>query len=156
MITSCGDRSRSHPTEQGMIALNPLCTMTVTLKEPLDAGNAPTGQRVIAEIAGVSLSGRLSGSLAGAGSADWLTMTRGGLGLPDVRMVIRTSDDAVVLMRYCGRLRFVPGQASIVMIAPVFETGDPRYSWLNEIQAVGKGMLSADLTTLDYEICEVQ
>lgn len=32
-----------------MIALNPLCTMTVTLKEPLDAGNVPTGQRVIAK-----------------------------------------------------------------------------------------------------------
>ena len=41
-------------------------------------------------------------------------------------------------------------------IAPVFETGDPRYSWLNEVQAVGKGILSADLTTLDYEICEVR
>jgi hypothetical protein len=92
-----------------MIALNPLCTMTVTLKEPLDAGNVPTGQRVIAEIAGVSLSGRLSGSLAGGGSADWLTMTRGGLGLPDVRMVIRASDNAVVLIRYSGRMRFVPG-----------------------------------------------
>jgi len=139
-----------------MIALNPLCTMTVTLKEPLDAGHVPTGQRVIAEIAGASLSGRLSGSLAGASSADWLIMTPGGLGLPDVRMVIRTSDDAVVLMRYCGRIRFVPGQPSIVMIAPVFETGDPRYSWLNGIQAVGKGMLSADLATLDYEICELQ
>lgn len=139
-----------------MIALNPLCTMTVTLKEPLDAGNVPTGQRVIAEIAGFSLSGRLNGSLAGGGSADWLTMTRGGLGLPDVRMVIRTSDNAVVLIRYSGRMRFVPGQASIVMIAPVFETGDSRYSWLNEIQAVGKGVLSADLKTLDYEICEIQ
>ncbi|HEY6791252.1 MAG TPA: DUF3237 family protein, partial [Trebonia sp.] len=69
-----------------MITLNPLCTMTVTLKAPLDAGNAPTGQRVIAEIASASLTGRLSGTLTGGGSADWLTMTRGGLGLPDVRM----------------------------------------------------------------------
>jgi len=139
-----------------MIALNPLCTMTVTLKEPLDAGNTPTGQRVIAEIASASLSGRLSGSLAGGSSADWLTMVRGGLGLPDVRIAIRTDDGALVLMRYAGRIRFMPGQESIAMIAPVFETGDPRYSWLNEIQAVGKGILSADLTTLDYEICELQ
>ena len=48
-----------------MIELNPLCTMTVRLKEPLDAGNAPTGRRVIAEIASASLAGRLRGSLAG-------------------------------------------------------------------------------------------
>ena len=139
-----------------MIALNPLCTMTVRLKDPLDAGNTPTGQRVIVEIASASLSGRLSGTLAGGGSADWLTMVRGGLGLPDVRIAIRTDDGAIVLMSYTGRMRFMPGQESIVMIAPVFETGDPRYSWLNEIQAVGKGIMSADLTTLDYEICELQ
>jgi hypothetical protein len=138
-----------------MIALNPLCTMTVKLKAPLDAGNTPTGQRVIAEVASASLSGRLSGTLAGSG-ADWLTMAPGGLGLPDVRLAIRTDDGAVVLMRYHGRMRFALGQESIVMIAPVFETGDPRYSWLNEVQAVGKGILSADLTTLDYEICELQ
>jgi len=139
-----------------MITLNPLCTMTVQLKEPLDVGNTPTGHRIIAEIASASLSGRLSGSLAGASSADWLTMTPGGLGLPEVRLVIRTSDGALVLMRYTGRIRFVPGQAAIVMIAPVFETGDSRYYWLNEIQAAGKGTLSADLTTLDYDICELQ
>ena len=139
-----------------MIALNPLCTMTVKLKDPLDAGNAPTGQRVIAEVASASLSGRLSGTLAGGSSADWLTLVSGGLALPDVRLAIRTDDGAVVLMTYTGRMRFVLGQESIVMIAPVFETGDPRYAWLNEVQAVGKGILSADLTTLDYEICEVQ
>ena len=39
---------------------------------------------------------------------------------------------------------------------PVFETGDPRYSWINEVQAVGKGVLSADKTRLDYEICELR
>jgi hypothetical protein len=31
----------------------------------------------------------------------------------------------------------------------VFETGDPRYSWINKVQAVGKGVLSADKTRLD-------
>ena len=61
------------------------------------------------------------------GSADWFTMTAGGLMVPDVRLAIRTGDDAVVLVRYSGRLRFVPGQESIALIAAVFETGDPRY-----------------------------
>jgi Protein of unknown function (DUF3237) len=139
-----------------MIELRPLCMMTVQLKEPLDAGNTPAGHRIIAEIASASLSGRLSGSLAGNSSADWLTMTPGGLGLPDVRLAIRTSDGALILMRYGGRIRFRPGQPSTVMIAPVFETGDPRYSWLNEIQAAGKGTLSPDLTILDYEISELE
>jgi hypothetical protein len=59
-------------------------------------------------------------------------------------------------MRYSGRVRLVPGKASIALIAPVFETGDPRCSWINEVQAVGKGLLSADKTRLDYEIYELR
>ena len=77
---------------------------------PVDAGNAPTGQRVIAEIASASLSGRPAGSLTGGSSADWLTRTPGGLGLPDVRIAFRTNDDAVVLMHYSGRVRLCPAR----------------------------------------------
>jgi len=57
-----------------------------------------------------------------------------------VRIVIRTDDDAVVLMRYSGRVRLAPGKACIALIAPVFETGDPRYSWINQLQAADKGV----------------
>jgi hypothetical protein len=53
-------------------------------------------------------------------------------------------------------VQLVPGKAAIALIAPVFETGDPRYSWINEIQAVGKGVLTADRTRLHYEIYELQ
>jgi hypothetical protein len=73
-----------------------------------------------------------------------------------VRIVIRTDDDAVVLMRYSGRVRLAPGKACIALIAPVFETGDPRYSWINQVPAAGKGVLSADGTRLDYEIYELR
>ena len=39
----------------------------------------------------------------------------------------------------------------------VFETGDPRYLWINKVQAAGKGVLSVDKTTrLDYEIYELR
>ena len=39
-------------------------------------------------------------------------------------------------------------------VAPLFETGDERYTWLNCIQAIGKGEL--DGTALAYEISEVR
>jgi len=135
-----------------MITLEPLCTMTLMLGKAVDAGHTPGGQRMVAEITSATVSGRLSGSVAGGGSADWFTMTAGGLILPDVRLAIQTNDRAVVLMRYSGRLRFVPGQESVAFIAPVFETGDPHYQWLNDIQAVGKGALSQ----IDYEIYELR
>jgi hypothetical protein len=139
-----------------MITLVPLCTMTLTVGNPVDAGNTPAGRQMVAEIVAATVSGRLAGSLAGGGSADWFTMTPGGLLLPDVRLAIRTGDDAVVFVRYSGRLRFVPGQESVALITAVFETGDPRYRWLNDIQAAGKGIMSADRSRVDYEIYELQ
>ena len=139
-----------------MITLVPLCTMTLMLSKTVDAKNTPGGQRMVAEITSATVSGRLSGSVAGGGSADWFTMTAGGLILPDVRLAIQTDDRAVVLMRYSGRLRFVPGQESVAFIAPVFETGDPHYQWLKNIQAAGKGALSADWSQIDYEIYELR
>ncbi len=139
-----------------MITLVPLCTMTVTLAPAVTAGSTPVGQRMVSEITGATVSGRLSGSLAAGGSADWFTMTAGGLVLPDVRLAIRTDDRAVVFIRYSGRLRYLPGQESLAFIAPLFETGDAEYLWLNEVQAVGKGALAADLSKVEYEIYELQ
>ena len=139
-----------------MITLVPLCTMTLILAKPVDAGDTPAGRRMAVEIVSATVSGRLAGSLAGGGSADWFTMTAGGLMVPDVRLAIRTGEDAIVFVRYCGRLRFVPGQESTAVITAVFETGDPRYQWLSDIQAAGKGIMSADLSRVDYEIYELQ
>jgi Protein of unknown function (DUF3237) len=139
-----------------MITLEPLCTMTLQLKDRYEVGGIPTGQRWIAEIADARLSGRLAGRLVGQSSADWFTMTATGVGLPDVRLGVQTDDGALVLIRYFGRIRLVPGQQSFTFVAPVFETGDARYEWLNEVQAVGKGIMAADRTHLDYEFYEVR
>jgi hypothetical protein len=139
-----------------MITLVPLCTMTLRVARPLDVGLTPTGQRMIAEIASGELAGRVTGTLAGTSSADWFTRTSDGLGLPDVRIAISTHDHALILMRYHGRIRLVPDQEGSALIAPTFETGDPRYRWLNDIQAAGKGTFSADRSRLDYELYELQ
>jgi hypothetical protein len=139
-----------------MIELIPLCTMTLMLGKAVDAGNTAAGQRMAAEITSATVSGRLNGGLAGAGSSDWFTVAPGGLILPDARLAIQADDGAVVLIRYAGRLLFVPGRESVAFIAPVFETGDPRYHWLNAVQAVGKGIMSADLSRIDYELYELR
>ena len=139
-----------------MITLVPLCSMTLMLGQAVDAGNTPAGRRMAVEITSATVSGRLKAGAAGAASSDWLIMTSDGLILPDVRLAIRTDDGAVVLIRYSGRLRFVPGEKSVAFVAPVFETADPRYQWLNPVQAVGKGLMSADLSRIDYEVYELQ
>ena len=52
-----------------MITLVPLCTMTLILGKAVDAGNAPAGQRMAAEITSATVSGRLNGGVAGAAPA---------------------------------------------------------------------------------------
>ena len=62
-------------------------------------------------------------------------------------------------MQYGGRHDLSdPAKGLIPYVGIVFETGDPRYSWLNRIQAVGKGVLAfgPDGTRIDYEICELR
>jgi len=138
-----------------VITLVPLCTMTMTVDRALNAWPAPTGQRMVAGISGATVSGRLAGEMVGGGNADWFTMTANGLMLPDVRLVIQTHDEAIVLVQYSGRMRFVRGHESVAFVAAVFETGDSRYEWINSIQAAGKGILSADLRTVEYELFEL-
>jgi Protein of unknown function (DUF3237) len=139
-----------------VIELVPLCEMKLKLAPPIDIGQTPNGHRMIAEAIGAQVTGRIAGSLAGTSSADWITSTAAGHFILDVRLAIRTDDDAVIMVTYGGRMRYVEGTGLVCYVAPLFETGDPRYGWLNEIQAVGKGLLSDDLTTLSYEDYEVR
>jgi hypothetical protein len=100
--------------------------MTLGLKAPLDVGPVPVGRRMIADIASAELSGRLTGHLAGTSSADWFTMTSGGLGLPDVLLGIEPDDGALVLFCNLGWIRFLREQAAVAIVAPTLETGDAQ------------------------------
>ncbi len=142
-----------------MIELVPLCTMQVELAPALAVGVGPAGDRSVGAIRTVTVAGeRLNATLAGPAAADWLVRT-GAIGVIDARIVLRTHDDALIYLQYGGRLNLSnPAAGLIAHVAPVFETGDPRYAWLNAVQAVGKGRLtlSADGGSLDYEFCEVR
>jgi len=53
-------------------------------------------------------------------------------------VTLLTDDEAVILMTYSG-IGIAKEGAIALRTAPQFETGDERYSWLNNIQAVGIG-----------------
>jgi hypothetical protein len=138
------------------IELVPLCTATITLKDPMVLPNTPSGMRTIIEVATAKLEGdRLSGTMKGAAGADWATIGLDMTCTVDVRMTFETHDGALLFVTYGGRIDLSkgPGQ-SPVYAAPLFETGDERYAWLNRIQAVAKGTL--DGPTLTYEIAEMR
>ncbi|HYU39950.1 MAG TPA: DUF3237 domain-containing protein [Acidimicrobiia bacterium] len=138
------------------IELVPLCTATITLKDPMMLPNTPSGMRTIVEVEAAKLEGeRLSATLKGTAAADWATIGPDMTCTLDVRTTFETHDGALVFTHYRGRIDLSkpPGE-SPVYAAPLFETGDERYAWLNRIQAVAKGKL--DGPTLTYEIFEVR
>lgn len=139
------------------LELVPLCTAKITLKlPPLELVGTPVGTRVPIEMTDIVYEGqRLSGRLAGPSAVDFLLVSDAGVGAIDVRFVLRTHDDALIHVSYRGRGDHSQGPGSLPLYsAPLFETGDLRYAWLNLVQAVGKGVVIDDV--IEYEIYEVR
>lgn len=132
-----------------------LFDMIVGLNEPLAIGNGLFGHRVLFGASGGSFDGpRLRGTVV-AGGGDWGIFRPDGGMTVDVRLTLRTDDDALIHMAYTGRW-IVPQelQADIAdpatrtgvdparfyfRTAPMFETGARKYAWLNDIVCIGSG-----------------
>jgi hypothetical protein len=140
------------------IELVPLCTARLRLAEPLMLPDGPSGTRVIVEVEEFVMEGeRLRARQKGKAAADWLTVNPALLGTIDVRALLETDDGALIYTSYTGRLDLSAGPGtSPAYSAPLYETGDERYAWLNKIQAVAKGTVGDGGHTLDYEIAEVR
>jgi hypothetical protein len=86
-------------------------------------------------------------------AGDWITNRPDGTYRLDVRMTLKTEDGAVILVTYNGIGQTTNAGASL-RIAPLFETGDPRYAWLTRLQAVGVGERVG--TTVTYDIYAIK
>jgi hypothetical protein len=140
------------------LSLTTLCYVEIRLNQPFVIGQGPIGKRVIHEATSVRYSGpRLNASMIGQANADWLMLSPDGrIGTLDVRCTLRTDDSALILVTYSGRIRFLPsGLPDCIFVAPLFETEDPRYLWLNAVQAVGKGLTSGEGNILRYTFYEL-
>jgi hypothetical protein len=132
-----------------------LCAVDIVLDDLIWVGDGPAGTRVIAEVREGTITGeRLAGHMRGSSSADWLVVN-GTTGTLDVRATIETHDGALVYVAYKGRMDVSQGPGAVPFYcAPLFETSDERYQWLNLVQAVGKAQL--DGSNLHYDWYEVR
>ena len=118
---------------------------------------APYGARLNVDVLEARIEGeRFNASLLGTAAADWVTaahdMRTGAL---DVRATLKTDDGALVYTEYRGRVRFGPDGLNEVFTSPRFETGDPRYLWLNGVQCIGKGVSNQHQRWLRYRLYAV-
>lgn len=146
-----------------MVVLEPLMTYRAELAKPVEIGAVPSGTRQIFDVTGGSFQGpRLRGRLLASGG-DWLLIGNDGVGRLDVRGTLETDDGARIYMQYFGVLviddaviqalaegRETRFGETYFMTQPRFETGDPRYAWLNSAVAVAEGRVLPD--AVEYRV----
>jgi hypothetical protein len=129
-----------------------LMTMQVVVGDPKKIGAGPHGIRVTVPIASGHFEGpRLRGKLL-PGGGDWTLLRGDGVLELDLRVTLETDDGALIHMTSFG-LRHGPPEV-IAKLArgesvdpstyyfrttPRFETGQPKYAFLNRLVAVASG-----------------
>ena len=135
----------------------PLFVMRLDVKPLQIVGAAPAGFRRIGVVPGGVFAGeRLSGVVLEGGS-DWQTVRSDGATSLDVRLVLKTHDDALIAMTYRGvrhgpadviarleRGEAVDASSYYFRTNPLFETAAAKYDWLNRVVALGVGQRRAD------------
>ncbi|QEE28934.1 DUF3237 domain-containing protein [Terriglobus albidus] len=131
----------------------PLFTISMTLDPVMEVGNTPAGQRRVFTVSGGHFEGdRLKGVVLPQASSDLLLVRADGSSQQDARLVLKTDDEAIIVMTYRGvRHASVEVSAKIargeniaaseyyLRTAPFFETSALKYAWLNKIVAVSIG-----------------
>jgi Protein of unknown function (DUF3237) len=113
--------------------------------------NGPHGMRVFVPVLGGTVTGpKITGNLHPNSGGDWVHARADGVAQLDVRLTMVTDDGAVIAMEYRGVL----GKDRVPRVAPLFQTGDERYLWLNNIQGVGIGVSGKH--TVDYDFYALQ
>src|SRR5882724_6638352 len=130
----------------------PLLTLQVVVEQPQKLGGVPHGTRVIVPITGGSFYGpRLRGKVL-AGGGDWTLLRSDGVLELDLRITLETDDGALIHMTAFGfrhgppeviaalaRGESVDPSTYYFRTTPRFETGHPKYAFLNRILAVSSG-----------------
>lgn len=140
------------------VELVPLGTFRLKADAAVVLENTPSGTRYIIRAKSGRLEGdRIRASVKGLQGGDWLTVTADGLATLDVRATLETDDGALIFCHYSGRCDLSRGPANASIYgAPLFDTGDARYAWLNRVQAVVKGTVSEDMADIVYEVFELR
>jgi hypothetical protein len=137
------------------------------LKEPVLIGAGPYGTRSFFEVVDGAVEGpRLKGKVL-TGGGDWILAGPDGWGRLDVRAQFLTDDGAAIYLAYFGVLEtnetvqraLAEGRGTeygdqYFRINPRFETGDPRYAWLNQTLFVAEGRILPG-PTVEYKVYRV-
>ena len=155
-------------TVSSKMRLEYLMSFHADLVQPVDIGQTAIGHRQVLAASGGTFDGpRLRGRIL-PGPVDWFVQGPGGIAHPDVRGTFQTDDGANIYIRYQGVQVWTDEAAAKLskggvieygdiywVVAPIFETGDPHYAWLNNIVAVAEGRLGPGGSWVEYRIFQI-
>ena len=142
------------PKEMTELRVRPLFTLLLDVAPPINVGKTPGVDRRVGVITGGRFEGeRLRGTLFPGGGSDWQAIRPGdGAFMLNVRIVLKTDDDAIISMSYTGirhgpkevldriaRGEVVKATDYYLRISASFETASEKYGWLNNIISIGVG-----------------
>jgi len=148
--------SQALPESLKSLRMRPLFVLREQVPPLSVVGQTPNGFRRVGVVSGGSFEGeRLSGEVVSGN--DWQSVRTDSCIKLDVRLLLQTTDGALIVMTYtCLRA----GPPSIIekldegepvdpgsyyfRMTPLFETAAPQYDWINRIIAVGAGDRRAD------------
>ena len=145
--------STTAPLPEALLSMRtkPLFRLVIHVPQLLVVGPTPDALRRVGVIDGGSFTGdRLSGAVVSG--IDWQAVRPDNCTTLDARLVLRTTDDALIAMSYQA-LRFGPPEimqkltrgepvdpaSCYFRLTALFETAASQYDWINRILAVGSG-----------------
>jgi hypothetical protein len=149
--------SESLPEALKNLRTRPLFLLRLRVPPLFVVGATPNAFRRIGFIEGGSFEGeRLSGDVISGGN-DWQAVRNDNCTKLDVRIVLKTTDGALIAMTYQG-LRHGPASVMAKLekgevvdpaeyyfrTSAMFETSAEKYDWMNRILAIGLGGRPAD------------
>ncbi|RPF54256.1 DUF3237 domain-containing protein [Aquisalibacillus elongatus] len=129
-----------------------LFDLELFVESPHLPGKTPIGNRRVIRVTGGSFEGEQLKGVVVPGGDDWITVREDGTIIQDVRILLQTNDDELILMTYRG-IRTGPKEVLDRLDAneevdiseyyfstqPVFETSSKKYDWLNKRIFVSRG-----------------
>jgi hypothetical protein len=157
--------SEGLPESLKCVRTRPLFLLRKQVPPLLVVGQTPNAFRRIGLVQGGSFEGeRLSGEVVSGN--DWQSVRADSCIKLDVRLVLRTTDGALIVMTYqclragppavvekLDRGEDIDPASYYFRMSPLFETSAPKYDWMNRIIAIGTGYRRADCPI--YSLFEV-
>ena len=136
-------------------------------RQPISVGETPDGLRIDFPLgeSGTVEGPQLNGCILHSGE-DWMLVRRDGIGLSQVRVLIRTSQGEIIMGDYGGVVDFGPNgysdlirgsgpESATVQLVPRYTTSAPSMQWLNRRQCIGIGRVMMKSLVVEYDLYSV-